>query len=160
VLNKCSKELVILKSPYNGSCPYCTRNALSINTAPRPDGTVYNSLQFRSYSPGAPLQLKDGYYCPSTPTQTRATFDAFVYESDCETATTVKMYTARQKHDAPKDGFQWLKELGVKKIRCIVMVPPRSGDIPSPDEWADSWSPFIAEKHLLTLDALRTTSSK
>ena len=125
---------------------------IAIDTNPNPVGTVYVPLPLVHFLNGAQLQLKDGYYYPSSHSQ--ETFDAFIYESASRTATVFQVTTSKT-HSVKEGGIEWLQGLGVEKFRYIaVSTPDTPLDLPFPNEWNAPSGPSIAEKYLLTVESL------
>jgi hypothetical protein len=125
---------------------------IAIDTTPHPVGTVYVALPLKSFLPGGPLQLVDGYYHHSSRFQ--ETFDAFIYESASKTATVFQVTTAKT-HSVKEGGIKWLQDLGVERFRYIAVSTPNTPlDLPFPNEWNASTGPSIPEKYLLTVESL------
>jgi hypothetical protein len=125
---------------------------IAIDTTPHPVGTVYMALPQKSFLPGAPLQLVDGYYHPSSRLQ--ETFDAFIYESASKTATIFQVTTAKA-HSVKEGGVKWLQDLGVERFRYIaVSTPDTPIDLPFPNGWNTSTGLPTPEKYLLTVASL------
>ena len=125
---------------------------ISIDTTPHPVGTLYEALPLKCFLPGGPLQLVDGYYCPSS--RFHETFDAFIYESASKTATVFQVTTPRI-HSVKEGSVKWLQDLGVERFRYIAVSTPNiTLDLPFPNEWNVSTGPSIPEKYLLTVESL------
>jgi hypothetical protein len=125
---------------------------IAIDTNPNPVGTVYVPLPLVHFLSGAQLQLKDGYYCPSSCSQ--ETFDAFIYESASKTATIFQVTTSSTR-SVKEGGIKWLQGLGVKKFRYIAVSTPNTPlDLSFPNEWDAPSGPSITEKYLLTVESL------
>ena len=123
---------------------------IAIDTNPNPVGTVYVPLPLVHFLTGAQLQLKDGYYYPSSRSQ--ETFDAFIYESATTTATIFQVTTSKT-HSVKEGGIKWLRDLGVQNFRYIaVSTPDTPLDLPFPNEWNSG--PLISEKYRLTVESL------
>ena len=125
---------------------------IAIDTTPHPVGTMYVALPLKHFLPGGPLQLVDGYYCPSSRSQ--ETFDAFIYESASKTATILQVTTAKT-HSIKEGGVKWLQGLGVERFRYIAVTTPNTRiELPFPNGWNASTGPSIPEKYLLTVESL------
>ena len=125
---------------------------IAIGSNPNPVGTVYVPLPLVHFLPGAQLQLKDGYYYPSSRSQ--ETFDGFIYDSASKTATVFQVTTSKT-HSVKEGGIKWLRGLGVEQFRYIaVSTPDTPLDLPFPNEWNAPSGPLIPEKYLLTVESL------
>jgi len=123
---------------------------IAIDTTPHPDGTVYQPLPLKCFLPGDRLQLKNGYYYPSSRSQ-QETFDAFIYESASKTATVFQVTTSPS-HTVKEGGIEWLRGLGVERFRYIAVTTPHTSfDFPFPNKWEPE---LIPDKYILTVDRL------
>ena len=78
--------------------------------------------------------------------------DAFIYESDCTTATLIQTTTSLGHHRVKESGIKWLQDLGVKVFRYIVLAIPNSSiDLPFPNS---SLSNLVVEKYVVTMESL------
>jgi hypothetical protein len=123
---------------------------IAITDNPPSAGAVAKALPCYQYESGENLTLKDGYFCPRHRTQ--ATFDAFIYEEASKMATLIQS-TARKDapHPVKKEGFRWLRGLGVKSFRYVAVAPPDSVvDLPVPNDFEI----FVPDKYLLVMHSI------